>query len=113
MQKIAAPSIASNSAACWINQKSDSDKEGRNRVMIISIPTSVGTINLCLSPQTIKVLACIVGVGMILAGYTVMQLISFVMSASLEQFIRLILVAILVVSILITRTLLAWKAGMK
>jgi predicted lysophospholipase L1 biosynthesis ABC-type transport system permease subunit len=81
--------------------------------MIISIPTSAGNINLCLPPQILKVIACTLGLLMLLAGYALVNLVQFVMTASPEQFIRIILVGIFMMSILIARSVLAWKAGAK
>ncbi len=79
--------------------------------MIVSIPTSAGMINLCLTARLLKIIACIVGIGMILAGYTLMQLVSFVMTASPEQFVRVILVACFVAIVFVVKNIAVCKAG--
>lgn len=69
--------------------------------MIISIPTQQGIINFCLNAAMLKLLACVLGVLMIITGYVVVQVSAFILNATPEQFIRIVLFTLFLIGLLL------------
>ena len=83
--------------------------------MIISIPTGTGGMyTFCFNAAMLKFFACVLGVLMLLTGYVIVQVSTFILSATPEQFIRIVLFTVFSLGlIVVVRLLLAWKAGAK
>ncbi len=82
--------------------------------MIISIPTQAGMINFCLNASMLKCIACVVSVLLLITGYATVQFATFILAASPQQFLRIVLFTVFSIGlVVVVRLLLAWKAGTK
>ena len=59
--------------------------------MIISIPTQSGLYTFALNGDLLKLLAGVCGVLMLIAGYVIVQISTFILSATPVQFLRIVL----------------------
>lgn len=79
--------------------------------MIISIPTEQGTFNLCLNAPMIKFLACAALALVVIVGYAVVQLSTFILACTPEQFIRIVLFTLFLVGIVLVGRFLLNRKG--
>lgn len=67
--------------------------------MIISIPTQQGMINFCLNASMIKLLAFVAGFLVLVVGYAVVQLSTFILACTPGEFLRIVLFTVFVAGI--------------
>lgn len=80
--------------------------------MIISIPTQQGMINFCLNAPLLKLLASVVSILMLLIGYAVVQLMTFILNCSPVQFLHIVIcTAFLACIFFVARFLLTRKGA--
>jgi hypothetical protein len=80
--------------------------------MIVSIPTSSGMVSVCLNAFHLKLIAVIFSVFVLLAGYTLVQLTTFILTCSPEQFVHIVLFTAFIAGIVfVARFLFKKKAG--
>lgn len=80
--------------------------------MLISISTGSGIYTFGLNAALLKLLACVVSLVVLVVGYTTMQLTTFILSATPQQFLRIVLFTAFIICILfLARFLLRKKAG--
>lgn len=68
--------------------------------MIISIPTQQGMVSFALNAPLLKFLACVTIALVLIVGYAVVQLSTFLLSATPEQFLRIVLFTVFLVGLL-------------
>ena len=82
--------------------------------MIVSIPTSSGMVSICLSAFQLKLLATVFSVFVLFTGYCTVQLITFILVCTPQQFLRIVLFTAFIAAILfVVRFLFKKKAGAK